>query len=714
MKTILSQIQRAFLVSLETVMRFPKITVLCFFLIIAFFGFSLKDSKLELDIYDVHDKDFQSSLDHSEIKEDYRDRSQMLVSFSFNYAPTAGRLCKILKWSKGLTNYSEVKGVTSLWSIRAPKVEGSRLWYPRLLEDPCELPSDFVVDLKSNFENSFFRHMLSKTGAKDLVFDVSFSGKDKDTSQVQHVIDITDNFIKDELSDVKVSYLGLGGSRYYFKKIMFKDSIYNILVVVLILLLLRILYGTWRSGVFLALTLVSSNIILYGSMAVLGISVDILTNNLFLMVAVAATADFIFVTQAQFTETYENSLKNYIFPCFMTTFTTVIGFLSLNTSDLDIIKKFGTAAAVGAIVEWIMMFMLLPPFLKILKQDKVWVNPARSISFAWIERLEKIKLPKFVLRTFIILMIGSIPSFFFLNTQDSPVENLPSNHVMREGYENFERKFGWEGQVFLYFPVVPQADELKSVVKKIESIELVSRVENPQELIENWTDGLPELKKELIARELSMTPLWERYYSNMGTLRIPLYLKEQDLHSLQKFRDQIGSICNNKCRLAGQRVVYLEYGEKIGKTMIESFGASILLVSFIIGLLLWSQGRIKEFKPFVISAMIGPLTMLSLIALFQIPVTLITSIFLAVMVGLAGDNAIQYILAETNDLEEGIKSRSRASIVVTMVMMLGSIMFILQSLLPMKILGILFISGFFINFAGDLWGLKSMVDEDSD
>lgn len=714
MKSILSNIQKAFLVSLETVLQFPKTTVLSFFLIIAFFGYSLKDSKLELDIYDVHDKDFQSSLDHSEIKEDYRDRSQMLVSFSFKDSPTAGRLCKILKWSKSLNNYSEVKGVTSLWSIRAPKVEGSKLWYPRLLEDPCELPSDEIVDLKLNFEKSFFRHMLSKTGAKDLVFDVSFSGKDKDTSQVQHVIDITDKFIQDEIPEVKVSYLGLGGSRYYFKKIMFKDSIYNILVVVLILLLLRILYGTWRSGIYLAFTLVASNIILYGSMALMGISVDILTNNLFLMVAVAATADFIFVTQAQFSETYENSLRHYIFPCFMTTFTTVIGFLSLNTSDLDIIKKFGTAAAVGAMVEWIMMFMLLPPLLKLMKLDKVWVNPAKSINFAWAEKLEKVKLPKFILRTFIILMVGSVPSFFFLNTQDSPVENLPSNHVMRKSYENFERKFGWEGQVFLYFPEVPSVSELKRIVTKIESVELVSRVENPQELIERWTEGLPDLKKDLISRELSMTPLWERYYSNLGTLRVPLYLKEQDLHSLQKFRDQITTICDGKCRIAGQRVVYLEYGEKIGKTMIESFAASIFLVTFILGFLLWSRGRINEFWPIVISAMIGPLVMLSLIALFQIPVTLITSIFLAVMVGLAGDNAIQYILAETNDLEEGIKSRSRASIVVTMVMMLGSMMFILQSLLPMKILGILFVSGFFINFAGDLWGLKAMVDEDSD
>ena len=184
-----------------------------------------------------------------------------------------------------------------------------------------------------------------------------------------------------------------------------------------------------------------------------------------------------------------------------------------------------------------------------------------------------------------------------------------------------------------------------------------------------------------------MSPLWKRYYSNVGTLRIPLYLKEQDLHSLRKLRREIQAICHTSCRLAGQRVVYLEYGEKISRTMIESFAVSILLVIGILAALLWIEGKFSYLIPVILSSLMGPLVILTLIAIFQIPVTLITSIFLAVMVGLAGDNAIQYLLADEEDLSKGIENRSRASLIVTLVMVLGSSMFILQSLLPMKILG---------------------------
>jgi len=188
-----------------------------------------------------------------------------------------------------------------------------------------------------------------------------------------------------------------------------------------------------------------------------------------------------------------------------------------------------------------------------------------------------------------------------------------------------------------------------------------------------------------------------------------LYLTEQDLHSLRSLRDEVDKICHGHCRLAGQRIVYLEYGEKIAKTMIESFAVSIVLVISIIGFLLWRTGHFLHFGAVILSALMGPLITLTLIALFQIPVTLVTSIFLAVMVGQAGDNAIQFILVPEGNLQQAITNRSRASLMIALVMMLGSSLFLLQTLWPMKILGVLFLIGFLINIIGDVFGLKGLL-----
>lgn len=693
---------------LNFVQGWPRLTLIGFALLIGVSAYGLKFSRLELDIYDVYDPNFQSSIDLSDMKDFYSDRSQMLVAFQFKDTPKAFELCRIHQWSKNLLQYEEVKNITSLWSLRAPKNDEEKLWYPKTLGDPCLMNPTDSFDIKSEFSHSFFRHLVSATGSRDLVFDITFSGNDKSSSQVQYVMDETDQFIAKNFKEVKVRYLGLSASRHYFKKIMFKDSIYNLLVILIIMLLLRVIYGTWTSGFYLVLTLVLSCIVLYGALALTGIPINILTNNLFLMTAVAGTADFIFVTQYQMKGEYQESFSEMITPCFFTTLTTVIGFLSLNTSDLTLIKQFGNGAALGSMAEWVFMFMFMPSFLKFIGKEKKWVNPDKAISTKWIDAIEKLAMPKGTIFVFAVMMVLSVPAFFYLNDQDSPVMNLPKSHVLRSGYDDFRKKFLWQGQVHLYFPEKPTPELHKEIIEKLKTSKLIYRIEDPEELASEWTKNIPPLRQDLIRRELSGTPLWERYYSNTGQLRIPLYLYDQDLHSLRKLRDEVIAVCKEKCRLAGQRVVYLEYGEKISRTMIESFAVSIILVIGILGWLLHTQGKLKYFWPVSLSALMGPLVTLTLISIFQIPVTLITSIFLAVMVGLAGDNAIQYLLAPGN-LSTGIESRARASIMVTAVMMIGSSMFILQTLLPMKILGGLFVFGFFINLVGDFWGLKGLL-----
>ena len=143
--------------------------------------------------------------------------------------------------------------------------------------------------------------------------------------------------------------------------------------------------------------------------------------------------------------------------------------------------------------------------------------------------------------------------------------------------------------------------------------------------------------------------------------------------------------------------------------MIQSFAVSILLVILILGILLWSVGKIKHFWPVTLSSLMGPLVILFFMALFQIQVTIVTSIFLAIMVGLTGDNAIQFMMTEDENIKEAIDSRARASVIVSLVMILCSTLFLFQTLKPMKILGLLFIFGFIINLVGDLFGLKGLL-----
>lgn len=689
--------------------KHPWFIVIFYGLLFLISAWGLQFARFELDIYDTYDPNFPSSIDLRDMKENYDDHTQLLVHFSFEETPRAGEICHLLNWGREVSRSNDITNVASLWSLRAPELEGDRLWYKKILKDPCQMDPMEKIVFDERFTTAHFRHLSAKTGSRDLIFDVTFSDKKLEVSKVGNLITETDKFVSKNVPGVKVHYLGLAGFRYYFKKIMSRDQFASMLVILIIFGFLRLLYGTWKSGALLVFTLIITNVILYGLMGLFRIPVDILTNNLFLMTAVSSTADFIFVTQYQLEGEYQDSLDDLVIPCFFTTLTTIVGFLSLNTSDLEIIKRFGTGAALGSLLEWVMLFQLIPAVLKLSKKEVVWVDGPKARGKKWLKKIEDFSLPPIVLKFLILLMIISIPSFFYLNDQDSPVKNLPKGHILREGYEKFTKTFGWQGQVYLYFPEVPDKSEYERVVREVSRHELVVKIENPEEIADEWAQGQPPLKQDLIKRELQMSPLWKKYYSNAGTLRVSLYLKEQDLKTMRTLRDFVKDICQNKCRLAGQRVVYLEYGERISVTLIESFGLSILIVSVILAILMWSVGKIQHLWPVILSSLMGPLVILSLMAIFQVEVTVITSIFLAIMVGLAGDNAIQYLMTKDKNLEAGIAARARASIVVTLVMILSSGIFLVQSLRPMKILGTLFILGFIVNLVGDLFGLKGLL-----
>ena len=99
--------------------------------------------------------------------------------------------------------------------------------------------------------------------------------------------------------------------------------------------------------------------------------------------------------------------------------------------------------------------------------------------------------------------------------------------------------------------------------------------------------------------------------------------------------------------------------------------------------------------------------MLAVIALFQVPVSLMTSLFAATIVGLTGDNAIQFLFATKNgDLQQGAKERGEASVLLSLLLAFGSLVFLAETVKPMQILGVLFFTGFLMNLAGDLWLLK--------
>src|SRR5206468_4109410 len=97
-------------------------------------------------------------------------------------------------------------------------------------------------------------------------------------------------------------------------------------------------------------------------------------------------------------------------------------------------------------------------------------------------------------------------------------------------------------------------------------------------------------------------------------------------------------------------------------------------------------------------------SLLCIFCVFRLPVTYVTSTFASILVGIAGDNTIQYLFAaRRGDLDLGVKRQGAASVQVSIMMIVLSCVLFGSYFAPLRTLGVLFMVGFALSLLGDLW-----------
>ncbi len=119
----------------------------------------------------------------------------------------------------------------------------------------------------------------------------------------------------------------------------------------------------------------------FGLMGALGLKINIISTALIALILAVGVADSIHVVSEYYQELMAGrpheeavavSTANLITPCFFTSATTVVGFLSLLTSELKPIFEFGWLAALGVTFAFLLSLTLLPAALRMLSPP----NPA--------------------------------------------------------------------------------------------------------------------------------------------------------------------------------------------------------------------------------------------------------------------------------------------------------------------------------------------------
>jgi uncharacterized protein len=696
------------LLSIKAIANFavqkPIYALLISAFIVALSVFGLTRLKIELDLYNTENFDFVS-LEHLwEMKDSFQDSNSLEVLIEWPQNPTAKQICSLTRKLRDIESMTQdTKSVFHLFQIRKLESAKEHYWFPFALPDPCLSGSPSSPEIFNSLDKN---HPASRfyVSPSQLLIQIVFE-KNFSVSSVGEWL----HGLKSE--EYKTYSIGSALFKYYLLKILKSDSIFHILILVFLFLFFRAFTGTWLAGFLYLGTLILTSTCTAGLMGILGLPIDALSNNLFLITALAGTADFLFLCWGLVQKnTFYQSIKRFCTPCFFTTLTTMIGFLSLMSSDLAMIRNFGLAAAIGALLEWFFTFFTLSAFIIIIKKENALVNTNRRP--AWLNKvsiLSQLKLPRIAVVAFICLLAASPFLFQKIKFKEDPLSNFPDGHVLKSDHEYFMKTLGWQGLLYLMAPRNTERSDFESCLKKIEKMDLVAEVSNPYANIDYFTKNQPADRQRSIIFELEKWGPLKKLFS-IDWIRAPIYLKSTNPENLENLVEMKNQHCSSSFWIVGQSEVYREVSNKLSQNLIESFAISIAIVIIIILILIVLYKKENGFS-IILSLLFGPLAMISIMALLNIPVNPMNSLFLAILVGITGDNAIQYIMFnDGKKIENAVNDLGPASIIQGLLMAFGCLFFLFQTLMPMKILGMLFFLGFILNLIGDLWFLKGLLE----
>ena len=230
-----------------------------------------------------------------------------------------------------------------------------------------------------------------------------------------------------------------------------------------------------------------ASITVLGVMGMLGIKMNLLGPVLILIILVVGVADSIHIFSAYFqelqrTETrdkaLDRALTHMLLPCFVTSLTTIAGFLSLFSSDLEPIRHFGALAALGTAVAFLISVFLIPALVQL---HLVPGGKPRKSASNGMDRLlgllgrPSMRVASAVLVLATVIMVPAVWLLQFIEVTANPMNYFHPDDPIRSDAEAVDEELG--GAASLEFIVRAADGGMKrlDVLKRLDKFETYLR-----------------------------------------------------------------------------------------------------------------------------------------------------------------------------------------------------------------------------------------------
>lgn len=573
------------------------------------------------------------------------------------------------------------------------------------------------------------------------------------------IFDGVEKIAKKRLVPKGINYhiLGAPALNVTFKRTSFLDlkTINPILVLLVIAYLIFVFRSFW--GVFLPLAVIGVTLIfMTGLIGFLQIKMNSLTFILPGIIIAIAIADSVHLLSTYFDlfgegkglkESLRGALEKNLWPIFLTSISTTIGFFSLTTSDVRPVAEMGLLAGIATMMALVFSLLLIPPSLLLFNVG----SSQKHKRGRTIKKLTARKYIKFLDRWHIEIMVAFIivsVSFAWLafknEVNSNPYEYFNDKNPISLGNQFTLKTFGGVGGPEV---VIDSGKENgitdPTFLKKVDDFQLwlndrkyINRVLSITDIIKEVNQSLHQGRqefyiipktKEMIAQELFLytmglpqgMDLNNRMDIKQKELRLSLLWSVQNSkESLQRVNEieEKAKEIGLSAVTTGKPILFQRMNGYVVETFTTSMGMALALITLILIIVFRSfklglLSLIPNFIPIVLGT--------GLLTVIGTPIDVGCAIVASVTLGIAVDDTIHFLahynklirsgMERVDALTEVISGTGVALVVTTMILVSGFGLFMFASLTPNKNFGILSSFVLFIALGCDLIILPCIV-----
>lgn len=689
---------------IKPIMKFPFATV-CFMAILTlFFGYNLKNLKIDEDLRNVIPETHPVRVQMDEIENEFGTIEMMMVGLETDTIYNSAFLKKIYSLSKKLKKLKiesdpfvdpQTGGKTTRMKRCIAKVKSlSTVSYIEgdengmIAEDLMERVPENSAEMERLKEkisswDMYVGNLVSEDSTSTLIgveYKKSLSFEEM-IRMVEKVIATIDGMNFGD--DVSIYYAGqpflCRTVNIYMKADNMKllPAVFGVIILFLLFSIRRI-----SSVMLIFLTIGLSVMWTMGLIALMGFPIEILTSSIPVLLVAIASADCIHIlchysyerAEGQNAVTaVENTIRIIGVSIFATSLTTMAGFMSLMTSKMPMIYNFGLFAGIGIGVAFIVSVIFIPALLIVLdRMGKEWKRTGKSgqginlVPFFQALSQKMMKNSNLVYVSAFLIVAIAIAFSLRVYPDMNPVNTFKKDSEIRQAEELLNKRFAGMTTTVLcldsaedgYFKTPAALKKLDSFKSYLEQDPQVGRVETLAAYIKRMNyamnennvayDVIPDTK-EMIAQYLLIFSDPEALENvvtfDFSKARLVIHMQDGCVSTIERINTITGEWMKKEfpeitITKGGSSQIALAANSELVLGQIKSLGFSVIIV-FMIAAIIFRSFTGGLFA--VVPLSISVIIYFGLLGLLRIPLDISTSLTACIAIGIGADYPIHFI-----------------------------------------------------------------------